>query len=210
MGRPAAAILAGGGSRRMGRDKALLTLPDGRTACAAVVEAARAVASRIVLLVESEEHAERLLRAITAPLPEVLLDRAPGAGPLSSFAAALETAREPALLLLAVDMPLIRSAVLAALYAAWQHAESGIVTPLIGGMAQPMPACYDTRLAPEAARLLAAGRRDLRALLDIPGARVHRLPEADLLALDPDLRSFTGANTPEEWVALSRAWEATR
>ncbi|HVC81092.1 MAG TPA: NTP transferase domain-containing protein [Chloroflexota bacterium] len=210
---PAAAILAGGAGSRMGRDKGLLTLPDGRTACAAVVEAARAAASRVVLLVDTEEHAARLLRALAPPLPEVLLDRDPGAGPLGALAGALAAADEPALLLLAVDMPLIRPAVLWALYARWREATQdapgpssrtvGCVTvPIIGGMAQPMPACYDTRLAEAATRLLTAGRRDLRALLGAPEACLFRLSEEESAALDPGLGSFRGANTPEEWRAI--------
>ncbi|MGH2343903.1 MAG: hypothetical protein ACRDG4_01675, partial [Chloroflexota bacterium] len=44
-----------------------------------------------------------------------------------------------------------------------------------------------------------AGRRDLRALLESPRVAVHCLDEADLSAIDPDPRSFSGANTPEEW-----------
>ncbi|HXT34795.1 MAG TPA: NTP transferase domain-containing protein [Chloroflexota bacterium] len=211
---PVAAILAGGAGSRMGRDKGLLTLPDGRTACATVVEAARGAAGRVVLLVDTEEHAARLLRALAPPLPEVLLDRDPGAGPLGSLAGALAAVDEPALVLLAVDMPLIRPVVLRALYArwhevtqdAWGPAAGGtvgcIVAPVIGGMAQPMPACYDTRLAEAAARLLAAGRRDLRALLGAPEARLVPLSEGESAALDPGMGSFMGANTPDEWRAI--------
>lgn len=212
---PVAAILAGGASSRMGRDKALLTLADGRVACAAVVEAARAAASRVVLLVDTEQHADRLLGMLTPPLPEVLLDRDPGSGPLASLAGALAAAEEQALVLLAVDMPLVRPAVLRALYARWREVThgsldpadggpiGGIVAPVIGGLTQPMPACYDTRLAGAATRLLGAGRRDLRALLGASEARVFPLSEAELAALDPDLGSFAGANTPEEWRAIS-------
>ncbi|HVA90724.1 MAG TPA: molybdenum cofactor guanylyltransferase [Chloroflexota bacterium] len=196
---PVAAILAGGASRRMGRDKALLRLPDGLPVCTAVVEAARTVASRVILLVDHEEHARALLRVLTPPLPQVLLDRAPGAGPLASLAGALGAVEAPALLLLAVDMPLVSPAVLRMLHARWRDTACHIVAPVVGGEEQPMPACYDTRLASNATRLLAEGRRDLRALREALGVRVHRLEEADLVRADPDLRSFRGINTPEEW-----------
>ncbi|MGH2345632.1 MAG: NTP transferase domain-containing protein, partial [Chloroflexota bacterium] len=86
------AVLAGGASRRMGSDKALLRLPDGRTACTAVLETARQVTERVILLVDTEQHGEQLLRTLTPPLPEVLLDEMPGAGPLGALDGALRAA----------------------------------------------------------------------------------------------------------------------
>ncbi len=189
----------------MGSDKALLRLPDGRTACAALLETARQFAAHVMLLVDTEGHAAQLLDGLAPPLPEVLLDEMPHAGPLGALAGALRAAPESALLLLAVDMPLARTSVLEELYRQFRERRSDgitIVAPLIDGTAQPMPACYDTRLAGEAANLLRGGRRDLRALLEAPGVAVHWLREAELRAMDSDLRSFSGANTPEEWERL--------
>ncbi len=104
-------------------------------------------------------------------------------------------------------MPLVRSTVLQALCAALYERNPGadpvqIAAPVIGGMTQPMPACYDADLADEADRLLLEGRRHLRALLESPRVTVHRLLEEELAAIDPDLRSFAGANTPGEWEAM--------
>jgi molybdopterin-guanine dinucleotide biosynthesis protein A len=191
----------------MGTDKALLRLPDGRPAWVAVVTTAREIATRVLLLVDTEEHAARLLQQAAPPFPEVLLDTVPGAGPLGALAGAFHAAPQSALLLLAADMPLVRAAVLKALYTAHRDlgdraARGRIAAPVIGGITQPMPACYDTNLAAEADRLLLEGRRDLRALLESPRVVLRRLLEEDLTAIDPDLRSFAGANTPAEWEAL--------
>jgi molybdenum cofactor guanylyltransferase len=201
------AILAGGAARRMGRDKALLCLPDGRPAWVAAATTASEIARRVLLLVDMEEHAARLLHGAVPPLPEVVLDTRPGSGPLGALAGAFHAAPQAALLLLAADMPLVRAAVLKALYTALRDVGSGaargrIAAPVIGGITQPMPACYDTNLAAEADRLLLEGRRDLHALLENPRVTVRRIWEEELTVIDPDLRSFAGANTPGEWEAL--------
>jgi molybdopterin-guanine dinucleotide biosynthesis protein A len=189
----------------MGREKALLTLPDGRTALEAVLAAARAVAHTVLLAVDTAEHGERLCRALPVPAPPLLLDSSPGAGPLATLADAMEAIQAPALLALAVDTPLVRPAVLRALHEALCDDTAGIcslVLPVVGGVAQPFPACYATQLAGVARRLLQTGRGGPRALQDQPGLLVRRLDEAALRAVDPQLISFATANTPAEWERL--------
>ena len=77
-----------------------------------------------------------------------------------------------------------------------------IVLPVVGGVPQPLLAIYATRLAHLAERLLLQGCAGPRFLLEEPGVRVRRLDEEVLRAVDPDLRSFHAANTPEEWQAV--------
>jgi molybdopterin-guanine dinucleotide biosynthesis protein A len=201
----AAVVLAGGASRRMRRDKALLTLPDGRTTLETVLTAARAVANPVWLAVDTAEHGERLCRALPAPGPPLLLDGEPGAGPLATLAGAMEASPTPALLALAVDTPLVRPTLLLALHEALYDEQARMLDmalPVLGGVAQPFPACYAVRLADVARRALAAGHRGPRALQREPGLRVRLLGEADLRAIDPDLHSFVSANTPDEWERL--------
>lgn len=201
----AAVVLAGGASRRMQRDKALLRLPDGRTALQAVLETARAVASPVLLAVDSPEHGARLLAALDGDAPALLLDAMPNAGPLAALAGALRAAAVPALLALAVDTPLVGPALLRALAEARAAAAAGgpaVAVAVVGGMAQPLPAVYGVDVARAAEALLASGRADLRALLDHSGVRVRHLNEAELRRADPSLRSFLSANTPAEWQAL--------
>jgi molybdopterin-guanine dinucleotide biosynthesis protein A len=116
--RPNAIVLAGGRSRRMEQDKALLRLPDGRTACDAVLAVARRVAGRVYLAVDSEEHGARLRRSLSWE-PLTIVDRAPGQGPLAALAGALQAAKAPAALLLAVDAPLIAPGLLELLHERW-------------------------------------------------------------------------------------------
>jgi molybdopterin-guanine dinucleotide biosynthesis protein A len=202
--RPDAVVLAGGRSRRMGQDKALLRLPDGRTALEAVIAVARQAAARVFLSVDSEEHGACLCKSLPWQ-PTMITDSAPDAGPLAALAGSLHAATAPAVLVLAVDTPLILPDVLRLHYQEWleaDHAPNGIAAPIINGVVQPLPACYAARLADIADRLLAAGERSLRALLQCPDAHLSRVGEEALRAADPSLRSFVGANTSAEWEAL--------
>jgi molybdopterin-guanine dinucleotide biosynthesis protein A len=72
----------------------------------------------------------------------------------------------------------------------------------VHGFSRPLPALYTARLADLADQLLRQGRAGPRALLAAPGVRVRWLDMAAIQAVDPDLRSFLEANTPEQWQAL--------
>jgi molybdopterin-guanine dinucleotide biosynthesis protein A len=194
----------------MGRDKALLRLPDGRTALETLIVSASKVANPVFLSVDSDAHAEAVCRPLPW-MPPTLLDAAPGQGPLSALAGALLATSAPAVLVLAVDAPLVSGAVLRMLCAPWktgpdeQFSESqmdDIVVASIDGIEQPMPACYSARLASVAASLVERGERRLRALMLAPGVIIRRLNEAAVRIVDPSLQSFISANTPDEWETL--------
>jgi molybdopterin-guanine dinucleotide biosynthesis protein A len=208
--RPAAIVLAGGVSRRMGRDKALMRLPGGQTSLEMVLTSVRQVADPIYLSVDSQAHAEALCRELPWA-PPILLDGAPGEGPLAALAGGLQTTVAPTVLLLSVDVPLVSAALLHTLWdtvSAVPSQSSGaigrcdIAVGVVGGMLQPMPACYATRLAGVAAELVRKGERSLRALLQSPDVAARQLDEAALRRVDPGLLSYTRANTPDEWDAL--------
>ena len=201
----AAVVLTGGRSRRMGRDKALLTLPDGRKCLQVVLEAAHAVASPVFLAVDTEDHATRLCAALQHPLPRVVLDTIPGAGPLAAISAALRAAAPADIVALAVDAPFVRPRLLEILCQSIQDSAARLpdaVAVRVNGVSQPLPALYTARLADLADQLLRDGRAGPRALLEAPEVFVRWLDMAVVQAADPDLRSFAEANTPEQWQAL--------
>lgn len=197
----AVVILAGGASARMGRDKALLRLDDGRTALAWVLEAARGIATQVLLAVDTAEHAAALCAEAGADDVDIALDERPGAGPLATLAGALERAEAPLLVALAADTPLVQPAVLQMLLAAAQPGVDAVV-PVVLGVTQPLQAVYRTTLGPTVRDLVQRGSGSVQALLRATGATVRYLDEEALRQVDPQLRSFRGANTPAEWDAL--------
>jgi molybdopterin-guanine dinucleotide biosynthesis protein A len=188
----------------MGRNKALLPLPDGRSAVEAVLAVARQVAGRVFLAVDTAEHGAQLYGALSWR-PELIVDETPDAGPLAALTGVLHATTSSAVLALAVDTPLLVPDVLDILYQAWLGAgqrTSGITAPLIAGIIQPMPACYAARLGDVAGGVMASGARSLRALVQSAGVHLSLVDEQAFRSADPSLRSFAGANTPAEWETL--------
>jgi molybdopterin-guanine dinucleotide biosynthesis protein A len=140
-------VLAGGRSRRMGRDKAEVEVA-GRSMMSWVVAALEAVCDRVLIAGREDGWEGRA----------GLIDPPGGHGPLAGLAAALEIG-EP-LLLVAVDQPWVRSATLR------QLAETGTTAvPIDGDTRQVTCARYDPDLLPIARSELKTGG-SLQTLLD--------------------------------------------
>jgi molybdopterin-guanine dinucleotide biosynthesis protein A len=189
----AAAVLAGGASRRMGRDKA--TLAVGGVALAAGVLAAAAEVADPVVLVAPEGHPARGLS------PRVVTD--PGEGPLAALAAALAALEADHVLVLAGDHPGLAVELLAQLVALAPGGEA--VACRRGPRLEPLVAVY--RRAPALAAAPApragpAGRRSLLGLLaDLDTVVVE---EPQWRTLDPGGRSFVDLDDPGDLAAWER------
>ncbi|MCS7173827.1 MAG: molybdenum cofactor guanylyltransferase [Armatimonadetes bacterium] len=183
-------VLAGGHSRRMGRDKA--TLPFGPdTLLGWVVRRVRSVCPRV--LVVAREPARY-------PGFEVVPDRFPGLGPLAGLHAGLSVAETELGVCVACDLPFVEPALLRHLLHAAEEVDA--VVPVVRGKPEPLCAVYRrTALLPAEALLRAGGGslRDLFARL-----RVRFVPEPELRQADPELLSFLNLNTPEDYARALR------
>jgi len=125
-------VLAGGRSRRMGRDKALLRLDDGHTLLERTVHVLRMAGLDDVLLsISSPERALALRETVpaAAALP-VVADDVPGRGPLGGLAAALRARPGSAVLLVACDLPHLDSYALRLVVDAYRRGQPSPPTPL--------------------------------------------------------------------------------
>lgn len=174
-------ILAGGRSSRMGRDKATLTLPDGRTLLQRQVDILRAAGATTVLASVRADS--------DVVLPDVVLvrDTVTDAGPLAGIAAGLRAAPAGLVLVLAVDMPAVQAAHLRQLV---ELAEEGRgVVPMAGGQCEPLAALYPSLLAGSAEAALQRGQ-----------LAVHAWVQQE--AADGSLRLW---DTPAEWAGVLRS-----
>lgn len=152
-----AVILAGGQSRRMGTDKAWLK-HDGKT-----------LLERQIALVQSLGAFEVFVSGRPDTdysrfgLP-VLRDRMGDSGPLGGIERALESAAQPLLLVLAVDMAEMTMAILREL--ATRCEPRGIV-PRVNGRVEPLAAVYPKTAWPDALTLLTRGSKSPTAFANI-------------------------------------------
>ncbi len=177
---PLGVILAGGGSARMGRDKALVDVA-GRPMVEWVAGAVRSVTDDLVII-----GRDGILTGIRcAP------DDHPGRrGPLAGLATALRLAEDRPVVLVAVDQPWVRAATLEALLdrAGPIHA----VVPIEGNARQVTCAVYPASWAGRAAEEETAGG-SIQSLLD---ALLYRQIEpAEWQTWSEDGRSWFSVDT---------------
>lgn len=150
-------VLAGGQSRRMGRDKAWLPCA-GQPLLARQIALARRLAPREVLVsgrVGTDYHEFGCA---------VVYDRHPDAGPLAGVLAGLEAARAPLVLTLAVDLPHLTLALLEDLVG---RCGDGVgVVPRLHGQPEPLVAVYPVRAAPVAVAMLEGQERAVQAFAE--------------------------------------------
>lgn len=180
-----AAIIAGGASRRMGRNKALLEV-EGEPLVARVAAVARAVFPEVFVVTSSPEI------AAAARLPAVP-DIFPGKGPLAGIHAALRHANAP-VFCCACDMPFLDAAYIR--FLCEQLGNYDAVVPRIHGYSEPLHAIYTPACLPVMETVLQGkvGPVDnvLRQL------RVLFVDEEEARRFDAELRMFENWNTPDD------------
>lgn len=186
---PASAIvLAGGESRRMGRDKALLEV-EGRPLIARIVDRLEDLFDEIVIGAARSGDYGDLGRPVIA-------DRETGQGPLMGLASCLERVANELALVTACDIPRPDLRFAASLLDQAQGYD--MVLPRSGGdHYEPLFAVYRRSVAPTAFGLLAAGERSILGLLDRVRVRVRIVPLPETVRLG-------NLNTPDDYKALSR------
>ena len=190
----AAVLLAGGQSRRMGRDKALLPLPDGRL-----------LWQRQLAVLRELDPAELFISGPPRPdfpgeIP-LLTDAAPGLGPLAGIAEALTVMRSPLLVVLAVDLPRMTTGFLRELIRAGNDG-CGVVPQRdrsAGGFYEPLGAVYPREALPYARHRLAGDDLSLQGFVRelVAAALVQPWPLDAATALG----CFANWNTPETGIS---------
>jgi molybdopterin-guanine dinucleotide biosynthesis protein A len=189
------AIQAGGESRRMGQDKALMPFL-GKPLIQRVVERLSPIADEIIVTTNKPEAYQFL------GLP-LFPDLAPGRGALGGLYTALSAASQPLVAVVACDMPFVCPDLLAALRDALIADEADIAIPRLQSGLEPFHAVYrrDACL-PHIQATLEADQWRVDAWFAKVGRRYFDLQE--LRSYDPDLRCFSNVNTPEELAAAEQ------
>jgi molybdopterin-guanine dinucleotide biosynthesis protein A len=189
-------VLAGGESRRMGRDKLLLEV--GGAPLLRRVRNALSARCAEIIVVGSGEDSARLgeLRRVSDERPE-------RQGPLAGMEAGLAAAKNRLVFVAAGDMPFLSADLVGYLLERLERLSASAVVPRYRGETHPLCAAYDREVLPHLRSALDGGVRSAReflAVLDVVEyveGELRRLGNPDLLLMN--------VNTPED---LERARES--
>lgn len=183
-------VLAGGQSRRMGRDKALLDF-GGKSLLERVVEVVSQVCDPVLIVTNSPScHAFLGL--------EMVGDLLPGRGALGGIHAGLFFSPTPRAFVVACDMPLLNPDLIR--YLVGQPTKWDVVVPKVGARLEPLHAVYSKRCLGPVEEALLKGKRSIVGFY--PRVRVKEVAEEELRRLDPELRSLINLNTPQDLTQL--------
>jgi molybdopterin-guanine dinucleotide biosynthesis protein A len=193
-------VLAGGASRRLGVDKALLQFDDGPLLCIVVKRLAQ-VCPRVLVAVDRADRYRHLGLAV-----DFVTDESPGLGPLAGLQAALRAGRMEHTLVVACDLPFLNPALLR--HMAQLPRTYDALVPRWLGRWQPLHAVYARSCLAVVDKLLASGGGSMHDLLD--RVQVQALDEDELRRLDPQGLSLINLNTPADVKRAQRLWRELR
>lgn len=192
MDRTTGIILAGGWSKRFGRDKAEV-IWNGLRFIDHVSQSLRAVCEEVVAVIRPNQYVkdwpvDRLIQDDTA-LPE---------GPLRGMFAGLVSVNHPAFIV-ACDSPMLHVDLLKLLQDEITiHDDAGV--PVWNGMIQPLHGLYRPQCAAVFHNCLLAGESAPTCAL--PQLKCRIIDEAIVRGCDPDGLSFYNVNRPQEFERL--------
>jgi len=179
-----AIVMAGGDSRRMGTDKANVTLGD-KTLLQTVTATMQQLFPQVIVSVRQPR--------VGIDLPQVC-DEQPDGGPLAGLVASLGQITTPWAFMVACDMPFVVPKMVELL--AGYRLQHQAVVPVVHGHPQPLAAFYAASCLAPLRASLAAQQKGLRGVLK--QLDVRYVDEAEMLKADPHLRSFFDLDTPQD------------
>jgi molybdopterin-guanine dinucleotide biosynthesis protein A len=192
-------IQAGGQSRRMGQDKALLDF-GGQPLIQRVIERLRPLAAEMwITAADSQAYAFTGVPVV----PDLL----PGKGALGGLHTALSIAATPLVGVVACDMPFVNAALLAYQREVLLNGEWDAAIPRTDAGIEPFHAVYRRKtMLSHVEAAIHSGR--LAIYQCVEQASVYWLSAAEITRFDPHGMAFWNINTPEEYLrALKRAKE---
>ena len=188
-------MLAGGQSRRMGRDKALVTF-------AGEPMIVRAVSILKKAGLETAIAGGGAELALYAPIVE---DRVQAQGPLGGICAALEAMTARWAVFLPIDLPLLPPQLIRNLAGRARETGSAVTLASLAGESQTLPAVLDRAVLPTLRAHLASGRRRCSTAFEEAartlGQPIEMVPVEKMACAECAIdfeHWFTNLNTPED------------
>ncbi|MDE3017405.1 MAG: molybdenum cofactor guanylyltransferase [Nitrospirota bacterium] len=182
-------LLAGGKSRRMGRDKRFLEL-GGRTLLERSLSVLDSLFAEVIVSVAEPLPELRELRA------RVVTDIIPDCATLGGLYTGLFSSSYPRVFAAACDMPFLAVPLIQRMIDLGRDADV-VMVRLANGL-QPMHAIYSKACLPHLEQMLRVKNLRVQELLSASGLSVKILSEDDVRDADPQLLSFLNVNQPAD------------
>ncbi|MEM7332149.1 MAG: molybdenum cofactor guanylyltransferase [Chloroflexota bacterium] len=180
------AIMAGGKSSRMGRNKSFVDL-DGKLMIERVLATVAPLSTHQIIITNSP----LLYEPFNLPM---FSDLYPDHGPLAGIYTAVHHATTPYILIVATDMPWLNAYLLEFLIQLRQEAE--VVVPRWQKFPEPLHAVYSKAVLPAIKQSLDA--KKLKIIRFFNEVTVRYVEREEIEMFDKNGRSFANINTPEE------------
>jgi molybdopterin-guanine dinucleotide biosynthesis protein A len=189
-------VLAGGVSRRLGRDKAVEEV-GGQPLIRRVLGRLAQVDAETVVVVNNADRVQDL------PLPDgtqIVIDLFPRGGALGGIYTGLKSARNGWVIVVACDMPFLNVALLK--YISSQRGGVDVVVPLVGGFTEPIHAAYSKACLPIMERRLRTNDLKITGFFD--QVRVRYIEGEEIERFDPEHLSFFNVNTEQDLASANQ------
>lgn len=183
-------VLAGGQSRRLGRDKSLLELA-GQPLVERAVTRLAPLSDDLVVVADDPGRYESLDMPV-----RFVADQVRGMGSLMGIYSGLSAAHHGHALVVACDMPFLNVALLE--YMIPLADGHDVVVPRLDSMLEPLHTIYGKACLPHMAELL--DRRERRIVAFFEKVQVRYVEEEEIDRFDPEHLSFLNVNRPEDWL----------
>ena len=183
-------VLAGGGSRRMGRNKALERV-GSESLISAVIGRLSPLTEKTVVVVACPDNGAELS---LPPSVETVVDTYPQAGALGGIFTGLSSSDRQWGMVVACDMPFLNLDLLR--YMLLVREGYDVVVPMLDGRPEPVHALYSKTCLPHMERQLQA--RDLKIVRFFSRVRVNYLSQRVVEEFDGERLSFFNVNTQDD------------
>ncbi len=187
-----AAILAGGKSRRFGRDKALLCI-EGEPLFLRIVNVFRSALGTEPLLIGREK-----LQGYERCFPDII----PDLGPIGGLYTSLRLADTGFVFVSACDMPFIKRELVEYMVEILDREVAVLIPRLNNSNIEPLCAIYNRKLVNKIEYLVSKGDLRMRSLL--LGEKVQFVSESEIVKFDPELISFVNVNSKSDLMLSCR------
>ncbi|MBA5869966.1 MAG: NTP transferase domain-containing protein [Nitrospira sp. CR2.1] len=189
-------LVAGGKSRRMGRDKRFLKIGGGSVFDQSLSLLQTIFAETLVSLAEPVD-------GLGVQGCSVVYDVVRNTGSLGGLLTGLIASTRGRVFVVACDMPFLDQEVIRFMSSCDPTAD--VVVARLGGRFQPMHAVYSKRCVPLLQAMAERGELKIQALFREEELKVKVLTEADLVHFRSGLRSFRNINTPDDLASAESA-----